>query len=105
MALSRVVNIKSNRIAQCHTVKIQILGPEGVPVQVDGEAWIQQPGFIYLVHKNRAQMLTRNKVFEHTLKTWSEKQKNDPHLNVSLSKEEFNVLQSIIDDSITLIKR
>lgn len=64
MALSRVVSIKSNRIAQCHTVKIQILGPEGVPVQVDGEAWIQQPGFIYLVHKNRAQMLTRNKVWK-----------------------------------------
>ena len=62
MALSRVVNIKSNRIAQCHTVKIQIVGPEGVPVQVDGEAWIQRPGFIYLVHKNRAQMLTRTKV-------------------------------------------
>jgi diacylglycerol kinase (ATP) len=62
MALSRVVNIKSNRIAQCHSVKIQIIGPEGVPVQVDGEAWIQRPGFIYLVHKNRAQMLTRNKV-------------------------------------------
>ncbi len=62
MALSRVVSIKSNRIAQCRSVKIQILGTEGVPVQVDGEAWIQPPGFIYLVHKNRAQMLTRNKV-------------------------------------------
>ena len=44
-------------------------------------------------------------MFEHTLKTWTEKQKNDPHLNVSLSKEEFNVLQCILDDSITLIKR
>lgn len=105
MALSRVVSIKSNRIAQCRSVKIQILGNEGVPVQVDGEAWIQPPGFIYLVHKNRAQMLTRNKVFEQTLKTWSEKQKNDPHLSVSLNKEEFSVLQGILDDSITLIKR
>ena len=34
MALSRVVSIKSNRIAQCRNVKIQILGQEGVPVQV-----------------------------------------------------------------------
>lgn len=105
MALSRVVSIKSNRIAQCRSVKIQILGNEGVPVQVDGEAWIQPPGFIYLVHKNRAQMLTRNKVFEHTLKTWSEKQKNDPSLSMSLNKDEFNTLQYILDDSITLIKR
>lgn len=64
MALSRVVSIKSNRIAQCRSVKIQILCTEGVPVQVDGEAWIQPPGFICLVHKNRAQMLTRNKVNE-----------------------------------------
>lgn len=47
---------------QCHTVKITITGDEGVPVQVDGEAWVQPPGFVYLVHKNRAQMLTRDKV-------------------------------------------
>jgi hypothetical protein len=45
------------------------------------------------------------KVFEHTLKTWSEKQKNDPSLSMSLNKEEFTALQHILDDSITLIKR
>lgn len=105
MALSRVVSLKSNRIAQCRSVKIQILGQEGVPVQVDGEAWIQPPGFIHLLHKNRAQMLTRNKVFEHTLKTWSEKQKHDPHLSSAMTKEEFAVLQSIVNDAISLIKR
>jgi diacylglycerol kinase (ATP) len=104
MALSRVVNIKSNRIAQCRSVKIQILGTEGVPVQVDGEAWVQPPGFIYLVHKNRAQMLTRNKVFEQTLKTWSEKQKNDPTISF-LNKEEITALQVVVDSSATLIKR
>ncbi len=104
MALSRVVNIKSNRIAQCRSVKIQILGTEGVPVQVDGEAWVQPPGFIYLVHKNRAQMLTRNKVFEQTLKTWSEKQKNDPTVSF-LNKEEITALQVVVDSSATLIKR
>jgi diacylglycerol kinase (ATP) len=73
-------------------------------IQVDGEAWLQPPGFIYLTHKNRAQMLTRNKVFEHSLKIWSEKQK-DPHLNSALTKEEFAALQSIVDDAATLIKR
>jgi hypothetical protein len=40
-----------------------IMGDEGVPVQVDGEAWIQPPGYIRIVHKNRAQMLTRDRVF------------------------------------------
>ncbi|CAF0782721.1 unnamed protein product [Brachionus calyciflorus] len=101
MALSRVVSLKSNRIAQCRSVKIQIVGNEGVPVQVDGEAWVQQPGYIQIIHKNRAQMLTRNKIFEHTLKTWSEKQKNDPQM----SKDELIALQRILDDASSLIKR
>lgn len=48
--------------SQCRTVKIAILGDEGVPVQVDGEAWIQPPGYIWIVHKNRAQTLTRDRV-------------------------------------------
>ena len=47
---------------QCRSVKITIMGDEGVPVQVDGEAWIQPPGYIRIGHKNRAQMLTRDKV-------------------------------------------
>src|SRR6218665_226107 len=62
---------------QCRSVKIAITGDEGVPVQVDGEAWIQPPGFVCIVHKNRAQMLTRDKVFEEALKAWTEKQKID----------------------------
>lgn len=49
-------------VCQCRTVKISILGDEGVPVQVDGEAWVQPPGYIRIVHKNRAQMLTRDRV-------------------------------------------
>lgn len=47
---------------QCRQVKITILGEEGVPVQVDGEAWVQPPGIVEIVHKNRAQMLTRDRV-------------------------------------------
>ena len=43
-------------------VKITIVGDEGVPVQVDGEAWVQPPGLLKIVHKNRAQMLVRDKV-------------------------------------------
>ena len=52
--------------SQCRQVKITILGEEGVPVQVDGEAWIQPPGIVKIVHKNRAQMLTRDRVKSHT---------------------------------------
>ncbi|GLD46051.1 diacylglycerol kinase delta isoform X1, partial [Lates japonicus] len=59
----------------CRTVKITILGDEGVPVQVDGEAWIQPPGYIKIIHKNRTQTLTRDRAFESTLKSWEDKQK------------------------------
>ncbi|KAF6361345.1 diacylglycerol kinase delta [Rhinolophus ferrumequinum] len=75
MAVSRVIKLQHHRIAQCRTVKIAILGDEGVPVQVDGEAWVQPPGCIRIVHKNRAQMLTRDRAFENTLKSWEDKQK------------------------------
>ncbi|XP_035878579.1 diacylglycerol kinase delta isoform X2 [Phyllostomus discolor] len=75
MAVSRVINLQHHRIAQCRTVKISILGDEGVPVQVDGEAWVQPPGYIRIIHKNRAQMLTRDQEFENTLKSWEDKQK------------------------------
>ncbi|KAL4631692.1 diacylglycerol kinase delta-like isoform X8 [Arapaima gigas] len=75
MAVSRVINLQHHRIAQCRQVKITILGDEGVPVQVDGEAWVQPPGIIQIVHKNRAQMLTRDRAFESTLKSWEDKRK------------------------------
>ncbi|XP_012883934.1 PREDICTED: diacylglycerol kinase eta isoform X3 [Dipodomys ordii] len=77
MAVSRVIKLQHHRIAQCRTVKITIFGDEGLPVQVDGEAWVQPPGIIKIVHKNRAQMLTRDRAFESTLKSWEDKQKCD----------------------------
>uniref|UniRef100_A0A8C5F8Q2 Diacylglycerol kinase n=1 Tax=Gadus morhua TaxID=8049 RepID=A0A8C5F8Q2_GADMO len=75
MAVSRVINLQHHRIAQCRQVKITILGDECVPVQVDGEAWLQPPGFIRIVHKNRTQTLTRDRAFESTLKSWEDKQR------------------------------
>ncbi|XP_056906455.1 LOW QUALITY PROTEIN: diacylglycerol kinase delta-like [Takifugu flavidus] len=75
MAVSRVINLQQHRIAQCRTVKITILGDEGVPVQVDGEAWVQPPGYIKIIHKNRTQTLTRDRAFESTLKSWEDKQR------------------------------
>lgn len=43
---------------------ITIIGEEGIPVQVDGEAWIQKPGLIKIKYKNAAQMLMRDRVSE-----------------------------------------
>lgn len=65
MAASRLINLQHHRIAQCQTVQINILGEEGVPIQVDGEAWLQPPGIIRIIHKNRMQMLSRNRVNIH----------------------------------------
>ncbi|KTF94786.1 hypothetical protein cypCar_00029277 [Cyprinus carpio] len=48
-----------------------------VPVQVDGEAWIQPPGYIRILHKNRTQTLTRDRAFENTLKSWEDKQRGE----------------------------
>ncbi|XP_026670378.1 diacylglycerol kinase eta isoform X3 [Ceratina calcarata] len=76
MAASRLINLQHHRIAQCQTVQINILGEEGVPIQVDGEAWVQPPGIIRIIHKNRMQMLYRNRALETSLRTWEEKQRN-----------------------------
>ncbi|XP_064319623.1 diacylglycerol kinase delta-like isoform X2 [Phalacrocorax carbo] len=117
MAVSRVINLQHHRIAQCRMVKITIRGDEGVPVQVDGEAWIQPPGIIKIQHKNRAQMLTRDRAFENTLKSWEDKQKGEsyraaarPRLSSQqsmeyLTEEESSLLQHVSRVAETLIAR
>ncbi|XP_046342840.1 diacylglycerol kinase delta-like isoform X3 [Haliotis rufescens] len=107
MAVSRVIDIQHHRICQCRTVKITILGDEGVPVQVDGEAWTQPPGFIRIVHKNRAQMLTRDRTFENVLKSWSEKQKTDRSVSpqpAPLSEDEAHILLNFVEAAASLIR-
>lgn len=93
MAASRLINLQHHRIAQCQSIQITILGDEGVPIQVDGEAWIQPPGIIRIIHKNRAQMLCRNRNLEMSLKSWHEKQRQH---SISISREHT----SNISDSI-----
>ncbi|XP_025894914.1 diacylglycerol kinase delta-like isoform X3 [Nothoprocta perdicaria] len=117
MAVSRVINLQHHRIAQCRMVKITIRGDEGVPVQVDGEAWIQPPGVIKIQHKNRAQMLTRDRAFESTLKSWEDKQKGEsyraaarPRLSSQqsmeyLTDEEMGLLLQLSQVAETLIAR
>ncbi|XP_042336130.1 diacylglycerol kinase kappa isoform X2 [Sceloporus undulatus] len=117
MAVSRVINLQHHRIAQCRMVKITIRGDEGVPVQVDGEAWIQPPGMIKIQHKNRAQMLTRDRAFESTLKSWEDKQKGDGYRSSSrprlssqqsmeyLTDEEHGQMQQLAHATETLIDR
>jgi len=91
-----------------------ILGDEGVPIQVDGEAWIQPPGMIRIIHKNRMQMLCRNRALENSLRAWEEKQRSHlPHPTAGLiphdclapfNDEEFSLLLGFIEASTTLVR-
>ncbi|CAG0918863.1 unnamed protein product [Notodromas monacha] len=110
MAASRILNLQRHRIAQCSSIKITIFG-EGVPVEVDGEAWIQPPGIIRIVHKNRVQMLSRNRQLETTLKSWQEKLLNKPspgnrsNIHVTpMSDEEKVVLSALLENGLSLIR-
>ncbi|XP_053652287.1 diacylglycerol kinase delta isoform X3 [Cherax quadricarinatus] len=101
MAASRIINLQHHRIAQCSSIKITILGEageEGVPIQVDGEAWTQPPGIVRIVHKNRVQMLCRNRDLEVSLKAWEEKQRSSGSQTKQLTllaDEELPVLATI----------
>lgn len=85
MAASRLINLQHHRIAQCQSVQINIIGDEDVPIQVDGEAWLQPPGIIKIIHKNRCQMLCRNRSLEMSLKSWHQKQRQH---SISIAKEQ-----------------
>ncbi|XP_052868545.1 diacylglycerol kinase eta [Anopheles cruzii] len=85
MAASRLINLQHHRIAQCQCVQINILGEECVPIQVDGEAWLQPPGMIRIIHKNRTQMLCRNRSLEVSLKSWQEKQRQH---SISIARDQ-----------------
>ncbi|KAL6092028.1 hypothetical protein STEG23_026831, partial [Scotinomys teguina] len=115
MAMSRLVNLHHHRIAQCHEVVITIDGEEGVPVQVDGEAWIQKPGLIKIKYKNAAQLLMRDREFENSMKTWESKHTEiqsvpPPQLDYqesqdSLSDREYAQMQHLARLAEDLISR
>lgn len=92
MAASRLINLQHHRIAQCQSVQINILGDEEVPIQVDGEAWLQPPGMIRIIHKNRAQLLCRNRNLEISLRLWQEKQRQH---SISIAREATSTISDI----------
>ncbi|XP_035213113.1 diacylglycerol kinase delta-like, partial [Stegodyphus dumicola] len=105
MAASRVINLQHHRIAQCRSVKIIIMGDEGVPVQVDGEAWIQPPGYICIVHKNRTQVLCRNRQLETSMKMLHEKRNPNRCMQVGpLSDEEIQLVAPFAEAVLSLIR-
>ena len=54
-------------------------------MQVDGEAWLQEPGTIVLSHKNKARMLVKDKAFAQSLESWKQKnQSGVSHSTTSL---------------------
>lgn len=102
MAASRILNLQHHRIAQCQSVQINILGDEEVPIQVDGEAWLQPPGTIRIIHKNRVQMLCRNRDLEVSLKSWQQKQRQSVSLHrdqsSSTSVEQSSAYEEIFSE-------
>lgn len=76
-----------------------------MPVQVDGEAWIQPPGFIRIEHKNRVQMLTRDKAFEETLRMWNGRHQLPASAQPLLSKEEVSAWLAFIQATGQLTNR
>ncbi|XP_008821798.1 diacylglycerol kinase kappa-like, partial [Nannospalax galili] len=115
MAMSRIINLHHHRIAQCHEVMITIDGEDGIPVQVDGEAWVQKPGLIKIRYKNAAQMLMRDRDFENSMKMWECKHTEvqtapQPQLDSqesqdSLSDNEYAQIQHLARLAENLISR
>ncbi|KAI5933894.1 Diacylglycerol kinase kappa [Manis javanica] len=91
MAMSCIFNLHHHRIAQCHEVII-IDGEEGIPVQVDGEAWVQRPGLIKIRYKNASQMLTRDRL-------------DSQDSQDSLSDEEYAQMKHLVQLAENLISR
>jgi len=104
MGASRLMNLQRHRIAQCRSIVIRVLGSEGVPVQVDGEAWLHPPGIIRIVHKNRFQLVCRDKATENQLKSGGSFPRAllREHANVillPLDNDESELLRSLINAS------
>eukprot|EP00053_Salpingoeca_punica_P019233 m.193166 g.193166 ORF g.193166 m.193166 type:complete len:1123 (-) comp17594_c0_seq1:472-3840(-) len=72
-ACKALPGISPTRLAQAREIEIRIKGSRSIPVQVDGEAWPQDPCVIRLSLKNRVQMLTRDREFHKMMASWTAK--------------------------------
>ena len=69
-ATKTLPGITPTRLAQGRTIRISINPGDDVPIQVDGEAWMQKPCSLTIHHKGRVQMLCRDKAMQKMLKSW-----------------------------------
>lgn len=75
LATTKVLGIQNHRLAQCRYAKV-ILKSE-MPMQVDGEAWMQEAGVLMVTHKNKAKMIVKDKAFSQTFESWSMKSRHE----------------------------
>nr|XP_018668628.1 diacylglycerol kinase delta isoform X2 [Ciona intestinalis] len=95
--------LQHHRIAQCRSIKITILGEEPVPLQIDGEAWLQPPGVVKILHKNRVQMLARDRRLEVALKAWEDKHRFGNEKNYSGSEFMSDADASLINEFVETV--
>lgn len=67
-ACKTLPGITPTRLAQAREVRLTLR--TGVPVQVDGEAWMQAPCVVTISHKNRVRVLCRDKDLHQRLLSW-----------------------------------
>lgn len=63
--------ITPTRLAQARHVKISIRQGDPIPIQVDGEAYMQDAATLTIFHKGRVQMLCRDRALQRLLNSWS----------------------------------
>ena len=77
-AIKSLPGISPTRLAQARSIRITVKSGEPVPIQVDGEAWMQKAGCsITIYNKGQVQMLIRDKALQRLLTAWAGDKKAD----------------------------
>ena len=95
---AKVLGIQNQRIAQCRYAKITMHGPDKLPMQVDGEAWLQEPGIIVVSHKNKARIIFKNKVREQSMHTYVQRSSFFDHRKLCFDDELQRVYFRVCQD-------
>ena len=81
-AIKSLPGISPMRLAQARSIRITVKSGEPVPIQVDGEAWMQNAGCsITIYNKGQVQMLSRDKALQRLLTTWARDKEADGGLD------------------------